>query len=95
MNFLDWLQVTFTLVVLLIGLYIALARAPGRRVLASALRCWALVTSSGALKVPPSKLRCSPASKQARRWWGCWWCSEPCSGRRAADNKAAAECPPG
>jgi hypothetical protein len=35
MNFLDWLQVTFTLVVLLIGLYIALARAPGRRVLAT------------------------------------------------------------
>jgi drug/metabolite transporter (DMT)-like permease len=35
MNFLDWLQVTFSLVVMLIGLYIALSRTPGRRVLAS------------------------------------------------------------
>jgi hypothetical protein len=33
MNFLDWLQVTSTLVVMVIGLYIALARAPGRGVL--------------------------------------------------------------
>ena len=33
MNFLDWLQVTSTLVVMLIGLYIALARASGHGVL--------------------------------------------------------------
>ena len=33
MNFLDWLQVTFAFVVVLIGLYIALSRAPRGRVL--------------------------------------------------------------
>jgi CHASE2 domain-containing sensor protein len=32
MNFLDWLQITFSLVVALIGLYIAFARPSGRRV---------------------------------------------------------------
>jgi hypothetical protein len=35
MNFLDWLQVTFALVAALIGLYIALSRAPRGRVLAT------------------------------------------------------------
>jgi hypothetical protein len=32
MNFLDWLQITFSLVAALIGLYIAFARPSGRRV---------------------------------------------------------------
>ena len=32
MNFLDWLQITFSLVVALFGLYIAFARPAGRRV---------------------------------------------------------------
>ena len=35
MNFLDWLQITFSLVAALIGLYIAFARPSGRRVLAT------------------------------------------------------------
>ena len=35
MNFLDWLQITSSLAVALIGLYIAFARPSGRRVLAT------------------------------------------------------------
>ena len=35
MNFLDWLQITFSLVAALIGLYIAFARPSGRRVIAT------------------------------------------------------------
>ena len=35
MDFLDWLQITFSLVAALIGLYIAFARPSGRRVLAT------------------------------------------------------------
>ena len=35
MNFLDWLQITFSLVAALIGLYLAFARPSGRRVLAT------------------------------------------------------------
>jgi uncharacterized membrane protein len=35
MNLLDWVQIVFALVVMLIGLYIALARGPRRGVLAT------------------------------------------------------------
>ena len=78
MNFLDWLQITFSLVAALIGLYIAFARPSGRRVLATTrigsvgVALLGLSYFVGGFEGPLSKLSCSPSPNRSWRWWGSW-----------------------
>ena len=82
MNLLDWAQIALSLVVMLIALYIALSRHPGRgvhvttRVAGFGMALLGLSYFVGGSKVLPLRVRCSIGSKHTRRWWGYWWCSQ-------------------
>jgi hypothetical protein len=89
MNLLDWVQVVFSLVVMLIGLYIAFSRGPRRggaattRVGGVGVALLGLSYFVGGFEGPAVETPLLVRVEVYSGWWGYWWCSGPCSHRRA------------